>query len=104
MADTDGRPWNSNGFSQRWRRTVGITDIESLTFHDLRGTAVLFLNLAGCSVQEIATITGHTLSHTQSILDANYFHRDIALADSAIAKLEKLEIVGDLVSKPDGTP
>jgi hypothetical protein len=44
--------------------------------------------LAGCTVAEIATITGHSLRNAQVILDSNYFHRDVALAQSAITKLE----------------
>ena len=59
-----------------------------LTFHDLRGTAVTRLALAGCTEAEIATITGHSLRDVRSILDANYLHRDPALAESAIRKLE----------------
>jgi hypothetical protein len=35
------------------------------------------------------TITGHSLRDIHSILDAHYLHRDPALADSAIRKLEK---------------
>jgi hypothetical protein len=38
---------------------------------------------------EIATITGHSLKDVRSILDAHYLHRDPALAESAIRKLEK---------------
>ena len=49
---------------------------------------VLRLSLAGCTVPEIATITGHSLRDVQVILDQNYFHRDVALAQSAITKLE----------------
>ena len=37
---------------------------------------------------EIATITGHSLRDVRSILDAHYLHRDPALAESAIRKLE----------------
>jgi hypothetical protein len=37
---------------------------------------------------EIATITGHSLRDVRSILDAQYLHRDRALAESAIRKLE----------------
>jgi hypothetical protein len=60
-----------------------------VTFNDLRGTAVTRLALAGCTEAEIATITGHSLRRVRSILDAHYLHRDPALADRAIAKLEK---------------
>jgi hypothetical protein len=54
----------------------------------LRGSAVTRLALAGCTEAEIATITGHTLRDVRSILDANYLHRDPAVAESAIRKLE----------------
>ncbi len=59
-----------------------------VTFHDLRGTAVLRLFLAGGTKAEIATITGHSLRDVRSILDSHYFCRDPALAQSAITKLE----------------
>jgi hypothetical protein len=60
-----------------------------VTFHDLRGTAVTRLALAGCTEAEIATITGLSLRSVRTILDAHYLHRDPALGDSAISKLEK---------------
>ena len=50
---------------------------------------VLGVALAGCTVPEIATITGHSIRDVQSILDSNYFHRDVALAESGIRKLER---------------
>jgi integrase len=50
---------------------VGL-DQHRVTFHDLRGTAVTRLALSGCTVPEIATITGHALGDVRSILDANY--------------------------------
>jgi hypothetical protein len=59
-----------------------------ITFHDLRGTAVTRLAIVGCSVPEIATITGHSLRDVNSILDSNYLSRDPALGESAIRKLE----------------
>ena len=37
----------------------------------------------------MATITGHSLRDVHSILDANYLHRDAALGESAIRKLER---------------
>ena len=43
----------------------------------------------GCTEAEIATITGHACGDVRSILEANYLHRDPALAESAIRKLEK---------------
>jgi hypothetical protein len=51
----------------------------------LHGAALL----GGCTEAEIATITGHSLGDVRTVLDANYLHRDPALAESAIRKLEK---------------
>lgn len=60
-----------------------------LTFHDLRGTAVTRLAKAGCTVPEIATITGHSLKDVGTTLDSHYLNRDSALGESAIRKLER---------------
>ncbi|AMB47835.1 MULTISPECIES: hypothetical protein [Methylobacteriaceae] len=43
---------------------------------------------AGCTVPEIATITGHSQAHAQKILD-RYLARTRTLAESAIAKLDE---------------
>jgi hypothetical protein len=43
-----------------------------LTFHDFRGTAVTRLAIAGATVAEIASITGHSLDTAQAILDKHY--------------------------------
>ncbi|KRC12685.1 hypothetical protein ASE23_20190 [Rhizobium sp. Root73] len=60
-----------------------------LTFNDLRGTAVTRLALSGCTLPEIATITGHSLRDVNAILDTHYLNRDSELGDNAIKKLEK---------------
>ena len=46
------------------------------------------LAVAGCTVPEIAAITGHSLNDVHNILDANYLDRDPELAENAIRKLE----------------
>ncbi len=85
LTSTDKQSWTSDGFRSSW----GKAGIVGLTFNDLRGTAVTRLALAGCTEAEIGTITGHTLRDVRSILDAHYLHRDPALAESAIRKLER---------------
>lgn len=85
----DGAPWPKRRFHEVWSDThkaAGIVD--DLHFHDLRGTAVTMLAEAGCSVPEIATITGHSQAHAQKILD-RYLARTRTLAESAIAKLDE---------------
>lgn len=89
MTTQAGLSWTPDGFRTSWGKAARKAGISGLTFHDLRGTAVLRLALAECTVPEIATITGHSIRDVQSILDANYFHRDVALAESAIRKLER---------------
>ena len=83
------RPWKSHGFQAAWGKAVRMAGIVGLTFHDLRGTAVTRLALVGATEPEIASITGLSLRDVRSILDANYLHRDPALAESAIRKLER---------------
>ena len=82
------RPWTSHGFQASWGIAARKAGIVGVTFHDLRGTAVTRLALVSCTEAEIAYITGHSLRDVRSILDANYLHRDAALGESAIRKLE----------------
>jgi integrase len=89
LVSTDRKPWTEGGFRASWRKAQSAAGVVGVTFNDLRGTAVTRLALAGCTEAEIAAITGHTLRDVRSILDAHYLHRDPALADSAITKLER---------------
>lgn len=77
------------GFGASWRKACAKAGVQDVTFHDLRGTAVKGLALAGCSEAEIATITGHSMRDVGAILDAHYLKRDFRLAVSAIEKLER---------------
>lgn len=83
-----GTAWTEGGFRASWNKKRKAAGIEGVTFHDLRGTAVTRLALAGCSVPEIAAITGHALKEVESILERHYLSRDIGLGNSAMAKLE----------------
>jgi integrase len=81
-------------FSVRPRSGIGCANyspagIEGLTFHDLRGTAVTRLAIAGATEAEIAAVTGHSLRDVHRILDRHYLARDPRLAESAIRKLER---------------
>ena len=88
LLSTDNRPWTENGFRSSWRKACKKAGVVGVTFNDLRGTAVTRLAIAGCTEAEITAITGHTLRDVRSILDAHYLHRDPALAEAAIRKLE----------------
>jgi integrase len=89
LTSITGKPWTSGGFQQAWRTACKAAGITGVTFHDLRGTAVTRLALAGSTEAEIATITGHSMQSTRATLDIHYLARDPALGESAILKLEK---------------
>lgn len=83
----DGTSWTKDAFYAAWKAAFKAAAIrEDLHFHDLRGTAVTMLSEAGCTAQEIATITGHTLVSVNKILEV-YSARTKPLARSAITKL-----------------
>lgn len=88
LTNTLGRPWTSDGFRTSWGKACERAGIDGLTFHDLRGTAVVRLAIAGASVPQIAAVTGHSLKDVEAILDAHYLGRDIQLAEAAVLKLE----------------
>jgi integrase len=103
LTNSDGAPWTSDGFRASWGKASKRAGIIGLTFHDLRGTAVTRLAVAECTEPEIAAITGHSLRDVRSILDAHYLHRDPALAESAIRKLEGLKSEQNLpTDRPTG--
>jgi integrase len=87
MTTPSGRPWSKRYFSEHWHEASLAAGITHLHFHDLRGTAITMLAEAGCTVPEIAAITGHTLKHVTHILET-YLSRTRQLADAAIVKLE----------------
>ncbi|WP_375776035.1 tyrosine-type recombinase/integrase [Bradyrhizobium sp. ma5] len=88
LTNSYSRPWTSDGFRTSWSKACNRAGIEDLTFHDLRGTAVVRLAVAGATVPQIATFTGHSLKDVEAILDAHYLGRDIQLAEAAVLKLE----------------
>jgi integrase len=88
LTNSDGQPWTPDGFRSSWGKACAKAGVVGVTFHDLRGTAVSRLALAGCTDSEIATLTGLSLKDVHAILDAHYLNRDLALAESAIRKLE----------------
>lgn len=82
-----GRPWTARYFKNQWEEASKAAGITDLHFHDLRGTAVTMLAEAGCTVPEIAAITGHSLKSVYGILE-KYLSRTGTLASAAISKFE----------------
>jgi integrase len=91
LMNTRDEPWTEDGFRSSWSKAFERAKVnEDLTFHDLRGSAVIRLALAGSTVPEIATFTGHSLKDVETILDKHYLGRDVRLAESAARKLEAM--------------
>jgi integrase len=88
LLNTEGNPWTKSAFRSAWDRAFEKTRIDDdIHFHDLRGTAVTRLAEASCTVPEIATITGHSLTTVTKILE-RYLARSQTLSRSAISKLQ----------------
>jgi len=89
LTNSEAKPWTSDGFRASWREACAKAGIVGLTFHDLRGSAVVRLALANATVPEIATVTGLSLHDVHAILDMHYLARDPALGENAVRKLER---------------
>jgi integrase len=89
LTNSEGKPWSESGFQGAWSKATMRAGIRGLTFHDLRGTAVVMLARAGCNEVEIYSITGHKPGDVQAILTAHYLPRDAEVAGNAIAKLNR---------------
>ncbi|WP_407528369.1 tyrosine-type recombinase/integrase [Methylobacterium oryzisoli] len=98
LTKPDGETWTKDAFTWAWGRAFeGAALQEDLHFHDLRGTAVTMLSEAGCTPQEIATITGHSVASVNKILEV-YLARTRSLAQSAIIKLDQHRRVKEAAS------
>ena len=89
LSTLSGTQWTSSGFSASWRKACAKAGIKGVNFHDLRGTAVVRLGRASCSVPEIGSITGHSPADVEAILGKHYLGWDAEIAENAIRKLEK---------------
>jgi integrase len=84
-----GHAWTKRYLNEKWNESCRAAGIATdLHFHDLRGTAVTMLAQAGCSVPEIAAITGHSLKDATSILET-YLARTKQLADAGVVKFDE---------------
>jgi integrase len=83
------RAYRADTFRGEFRLMAKAASIpDDLEFRDLRRTAVVRLAEAGCSVPEIAAISGHSIGVTTKIMDV-YCPRTSVMAGHAITKLEE---------------
>jgi integrase len=87
LSSTTGEAWKKRYFSNQWKEASDLANLVDLHFPDLRGTAVTMLAEAGCTVPEIAAITGHSLK-TVTTIPEKYLSQTRALAEAAIDKFE----------------
>jgi integrase len=93
LATKTGRAFTKRYLAAQWEAACKAAGISGLHFHDIRGTTVTMLAEAGCTVPEIASITGHSLRTAQQILD-KYLAKTSKLAANAIAKFENVVETG----------
>ncbi len=58
-----GKAWTDDHFRSKFSKCKNAAGLQELHFHDLRGTAITVLAEQGCTEQEIASISGHSLQH-----------------------------------------
>ena len=85
-----GRAYKRDHFVHRFRdicRAAGVPD--DLQFRDLRRTTATELAAAGATAAEIASVTGHSISKSQKILDT-YVRGGVEIARNAQAKRNRM--------------
>ena len=87
LTTKSGRAFKKRYFAELWDRAAKAAGIVDLHFHDLRGTAITMLSEAGCTPQQIAPVTGHSIKTITVIID-RYLARTRGLADQAIFNFE----------------
>jgi integrase len=104
----DGRPWftskDDGALGKAWRARMKETGLFSdsylaetrnepelagkrLRLNDVRGTSVTLLSEAECTLQQVCSVTGHTLKSASQILE-KYLARTRTLSDVAMLKFE----------------
>jgi hypothetical protein len=113
-----GRPWSYRNFARAWDRARQRADyrlarellaagvrkpeirarlLAGLQRRDLRRTAMVRMALAGATTTQIAAVSGHTIAHTQRILDV-YIPRRGEVAAAAIDAWESAGQTGRVVA------
>ena len=86
-----GTAWTESGFRASWRKVLAREEIgiEGKTFHDLRGTFITEARRSGSSIEDIADMSGHSITDVKSILEAHYLATDERAGNSVIVKMER---------------
>ncbi len=88
IASPNGRCLGEPTWRSAFQTIRAKAGLDHLQARDLRRTAIVRLAEAGCTVPEIAAISGHSIDRTERILEV-YLPRTRAMASAAIAKLDE---------------
>ena len=80
LLNSYGRPWTSDGFRSSFAKARNAAGIKDLDFHDLRGTAVTNLRIAGADDADISRIVGWSIQSVRDLL-AIYENPDVVALD-----------------------
>ncbi len=89
LNNSRGRPWTKDGFKTSWGKECARLKIEDVTFHDLRGTFITNRRREGSTVEQIASITGHSIKEVSRVLEKHYLATDQQTSDAVILLMEK---------------
>ena len=91
LLSANGTPWASrHSFKRAWTRVCERAEIEGVTFHDLRGTALTRIVVdANPTSLELASISGHSPQSADRVLDEHYIAPAQGVGDDVIRRLEK---------------
>lgn len=89
LNNSRGRPWTKSGFKTSWGKECARLGIEGVTFHDLRGTFITERRREGSTTEQIASITGHSISEVGRVLEKHYLATDQQTSDAVILRMEK---------------
>ena len=86
VSEETRRPYKQDNFKHLCTKLIRGAGFTGKTFQDLRRSAVVRLAMAGCTIPEIASITGHSLARVEQILQT-YLPRTTGLARQAIERV-----------------
>jgi len=89
LTNSRGRPWTKDGFKTSWGKECARLGIAGVTFHDLRGTFITDRRREGSTVEQIASITGHSISEVGRVLEKHYLADDQRTGDAVILRMER---------------
>lgn len=89
LLNSRNRPWTKDGFKTSWGKECARLKIGDVTFHDLRGTFITERAREGSSVENIAKISGHSISEIKSVLEKHYLADDQDASDAVILRMER---------------